>query len=244
MKNRILILFSCVSAIILSACKKPGCLGSAGSVITVTRNLSAFNKLVLDSKINLVLTQSTMNKIEITAPKNIEPNITSIVKGDSLSIKNEGDCGWMRNPDETVTVHLYFTTLRDINYKGSGNITNTDTLRLEHLHVESFTGAGNIELTVANIYTGIYIMLESAGVKMHGKTDVCFTYTNARGLADMRDFIVKKMVIEYGGLADTYVHVTEDLNAILYYKGNIYYKGNPVISQNISYSSGKLINVP
>jgi hypothetical protein len=60
----------------------------------------------------------------------------------------------------------------------------------------------------------------------------------------MRDFIVKRMVIEYGGLADTYVHVTEDLNAILYYKGNIYYKGNPAISQNISYSTGKLINVP
>jgi hypothetical protein len=95
-----------------------------------------------------------------------------------------------------------------------------------------------------NKYTGAYIMLENAGIKLHGKSETCFTYTNARGLADMRDFTVKKMVIEYGGLADTRVNVTEDLNAILYYKGNILYKGNPVISNNISYGSGKLVKAP
>lgn len=244
MRSRNLILFSCVLAIFIAACKKPGCLGSAGSVTTVTRNLAAFNELVLDSKINVVLTQSTMNKIEITAPKNIEPNITSVINGNTLTIQNEGDCGWMRNPSETVNVHIYFQDLRNIDYKGSGNVTNTDTLRLEHLNIGSFTGAGNIELTLDNIYTGAYIMLENASIKLHGKSIACFTYTNARGLADMRDFIVKKMVIEYGGLADTYVHVTEDLDAILYYKGNIYYRGNPLISKNISYSTGKLINVP
>jgi hypothetical protein len=244
MSSRNLILVSCVLAIIFSACKKPGCLGSAGTVTTVTRNLNSFNELILDSKINVVLTQSTTNKIEITAPKNIEPNITSIINGNTLTIQNEGDCGWMRNPDETVNVHIYFQDLRNIDYKGSGNVTNTDTLRLEHLNISSFTGAGNIELTLDNIYTGAYIMLESAAIKLHGKSVSCFTYTNARGLADMRDFTVKRMVIEYGGLADTYVHVTEDLNATLYYKGNIYYNGNPVISKNLSYSSGKLINVP
>jgi len=244
MRSRILILFSCVLGIFISACKKPGCLGSAGGVSTVTRNLNAFNELVLDSKINVVLTQSTINKIEITAPKNIEPNITSVISGNTLTIQNEGDCGWMRNPDETVIVHIYFQDLRNIDYKGSGNVTNTDTLRLEHLNIGSFTGAGNIELTLDNVYTGAYIMLESAGIKLHGKTVSCFTYTNARGLADMRDFVAKRMVIEYGGLADTYINVSEDLNAILYYKGNIYYKGHPVISKNLSYGTGKLINVP
>ena len=244
MKNRILISFICVTAIFISACKKPGCLGSAGQSTTVTRNLNAFNEIVLDSKINVVLTQSTMNKIEITAPKNIEPNITTVISGNTLTIQNEGDCGWMRNPDEIVNVHIYFQDLRNIDYKGSGNITNTDTLRLEHFNISSFTGAGNIELTMDNIFTGAYIMLESAGIKLHGKTESCFTYTNARGQADMRDFVAKRMVIEYGGLTDTYVNVTDDLNAILYYKGNIYYKGSPVISKNISYGTGKLIQAP
>jgi hypothetical protein len=237
------ILLGCLLAI-FAGCKKPGCLGSAGTVTTVTRNLTSFNELVLDSKINLILTQGSQNKIEITAPKNIEPNITTIISDNTLTIMNEGNCGWMRNPDETVSVHLYFTDLRKIDYKGSGNITNTDTLKLDHLQIESFTGAGDIELTLDNIYTGTYIMLENASIKLHGKSETCFTYTNARGLADMRDFTVKKMVIEYGGLGDTYVNVTDNLDAILYYKGNIFYKGDPVVSRNISYSSGKLLKVP
>jgi hypothetical protein len=243
MKRKGIILLSCV-LVIFHGCKKPGCVGNAGNITTVIRNLSSFNELVLDSKINLILTQSSENRLEITAPRNIEPNITSIISGNTLTIMNEGNCGWMRNPDETVTVRLFFKDIRLIDYKGSGNITNTDTLKLDHLHIQSFTGAGDIDLTMDNKYTGAYIMLENASIKLHGKSEVCFTYTNARGLADMRDFTVKKMVIEYGGLGDTYVNVTEDLDAILYFKGNIYYKGNPVISRNISYSSGKLIKVP
>ena len=244
MMRKLFISSSFVLTLLFSACKKPGCLGSAGAVITVSRNLSSFNELVLNSKINLVLTQSIMNKIEITAPKNIEPNITTVINGNTLTIMNEGNCGWMRNPDETVTVHLFFNDIRHIDYKGSGNITNTDTLKLEHLQIESYTGAGDIDLIMDNNYTGAFIMLENASVKLHGKSETCFTYTNARGQADMRDFKVKKMTIEYGGLADTYVNVTETLDAILYYKGNIFYKGNPVISRNISYSSGKLVKVP
>jgi hypothetical protein len=243
MKRKGIILLSCV-LVIFYGCKKPGCLGNAGPVTTAIRNLSSFNEVVLDSKINLILTQSSENRMEITAPRNIEPNITSIISGNTLTIMNEGDCGWMRNPDETVTVHLFFKDLRLIDYKGSGNITNTDTLKLDHLYIQSFTGAGNIELTLDNYYTGAYIMLENASIKLHGRSETCFTYTNARGLADMRDFTVKKMVIEYGGLTDTYVNVTDDLDAILYFKGNINYKGDPVISRNISYGSGKLLKVP
>src|SRR5688572_18480121 len=115
MKRKGIILLSCV-LVIFYGCKKPGCLGNAGPVTTVIRNLTSFNEVVLDSKINLILTQSSENRMEITAPRNIEPNITSIISGNTLTIMNEGNCGWMRNPDETVTVHLFFRDLRLIDY--------------------------------------------------------------------------------------------------------------------------------
>jgi hypothetical protein len=242
--KRSCLLFSCIIIILFTGCKKPGCIGNAGTVIKITRPLSTFNELVLDNNINLVLTQGSEEKIEIEAPKNIEPNIKATIAGNILTIMNDADCRWARDPDEKINVRLYFKDLREIDYRGSGNITNTDTLRLDHLSIGSNTGAGNINLTVDNKYTGSYILLESAGITWHGKSEVCFTYTNARGQSDMRDFAVKKMVIEYGGLGDTYVNVTDDLDAILYYKGNIYYKGNPTITRNTQYSSGKLIKTP
>jgi hypothetical protein len=39
------------------------------------------------------------------------------------------------------------------------------------------------------------------------------------------------MVIEYGGVARRYHTCTEDLNSILYYKGNLYYKGAPQVTK-------------
>jgi hypothetical protein len=230
--------------LLFTGCKKPGCLGNPGRVITSTRPLSPFTELLLEDNINLVLVQGNEEKMEIEAPENMVPNIISTISGGKLTLQNETDCRWARNPDEKINVRLYFKTLGKIDYEGSGDITNTDTLRLDALQIETTFGAGSINLTVDNGYTGAYIFRESADITLHGKTDVCFTYTNARGQTDMADFVVKKMVIEYGGLGDTHVNVTDELNAIIFFKGNIYYKGSPVITRSTYYSTGTLIRTP
>jgi hypothetical protein len=244
MKRTGFIIYGILLTAFFNSCNKPGCLGSAGAVNATTLSLTSFNQVVLNNNINLILTQGTEEKMVIEAPKNIIPGIIGKIEENILTISNSNECRWARDPDEKITVHLYFKTLTDILYNGSGNITNTDTLRLDHLQFETSEGAGSISLTVDNHYTGSYILQESADITWHGKSDVCFTYTNSRGNADMSDFIVKKMVIEYGGLGDTHVNVTEDLDVIIFYKGNIYYKGTPVISRAVYYSTGKLLHTP
>jgi hypothetical protein len=211
---------------------------------TTSRSLNSFSEIVLDDDINLVLTQDGTERMVIDAPENIHANITGSVIGGVLVLENNTDCRWLRNPDEKVNVHLYFNNINRIEYKGSGNITNTDTLRLDALKIETALGAGDIELTVDNRYVGAYIYQESAGIKLHGKCESCYNYSNSRGNMDLSDLEVRRMVIEYGGLLDTRVHVTEDLDAIIYYKGNILYKGNPVISRSLYYSSGRVVKVP
>lgn len=227
-----------------STCKKPGCIGNAGPVTTITRQLQSFNELVISDNINLVLTQGAEEKMEITAPENIISNISGNVSQNILTLSNTTDCRWIRDASEKINVHLFFKDLKKLDYKGSGTITNTDTLELDALHIESSSGAGNIILTLNNRYTGSYISLENASITLHGKSESCFTYTNNRGITDMSDFIVKKMVIDYEGLSDTYIRVTEELSAVIYHKGNIRYKGNPVITKSITHSSGRLIQTP
>ena len=210
----------------------------------MTRPLPPFDQLVIADNISVTLIQSAEEKIEITAPENILPNISGNVLQNILTLSNTTDCRWMRNASEKINVHLFFKDLKKLDYKGSGTITNTDTLELDALHIESSSGAGNIILTLNNRYTGSYISLENAAITLHGKSESCFTYTNNRGITDMSDFIVKKMVIDYEGLSDTYIHVTEELSAVIYHKGNIRYKGNPVIKKSISHSTGQLIEAP
>ena len=230
--------------LLFSTCKKPGCFGSAGPVTTTTRPLTSFNELVLSDNVNLILIQDTVEKMEIEAPQNIVANITGNISQNILTVSNTTDCRWARDANEKINVRLFFKDLEKIDYRGSGTLTNNDTLKLDALHIESNTGAGNISLTLDTRYTGAYIFFENAGITLHGKSETCFTYTNNRGIADMSDFVVKKMVIEYSGFGDTHINVTDELSAVIFHKGNIYYKGNPVITKLISHSTGRLIPSP
>lgn len=226
----------------IAACKKPGCLEHAGNKTKITKQLSSFNKLILEDNINVILTQDSAEKIEVEAPGNIQPNIITAISGETLTITNTTECRWLRNADEKIDVHLSFKDLENIDYRGSGNISNTDTLKLDALQIDSKTGAGNIELTIDNRYIGSYIFQENAEVILHGKSESCYSYTNARGKIDFTDFVTKSMVIAYGGLADTHVNVSDSLDATIYYRGNLIYDGNPVISRKEYFSTGRLIH--
>ena len=242
MKNSIKLSLASLVFCFTISCKKPGCFEGGGSVSVVNHSLSSFNEIVLNDNINLVLIQDSTEDIKITAPDNIQPNIVLQVKNDVLTVSNTTECEWLRNPDEKVTAELSFKNIKKIDYRGSGNISNTGTLRLDALQIESSQGAGNIELTVDNRYTGSYIYQENAEVILHGKTESCYSYTNARGKIDFSDLTAKQMVIEYSSLADTYINVTDQLDAVIYYKGNVFYKGNPVVTRSDYYSTGRLVH--
>lgn len=242
MKNIFKITLIGLSLCFIVSCKKPGCFEGGGTVTTINHSLSSFDEIILNDNINLVLRQDSVEEIKITAPENIQPNIILQVENNVLTISNSTECEWLRNPDEKVTAELSLKSIRKIDYRGSGNVSSTGTLHLDALQIESSQGAGNIELTVDNRYTGSYIYQENAEVILHGKTESCYSYTNARGKIDFSDLTANQMVIEYGGLADTYIHVIDKLDAIIYYKGNLFLTGNPVIVRSDYYNDGRLIH--
>lgn len=233
-----------VTLLIYCGCSKPGCLGNEGQVITLTRTLGSFDTLVLEDNIDLVLVQGGENQAEITAGERIIPNIVTELDGRTLRIRNSTDCRWMRDANERAKVQLTFSGLSFIEYKGSGDISNLDTIRLAELRVESTIGAGDIELTIDNGLTVSIIFSENAGVIMHGKTDRYTCYTDARGQLDLSDLTAKTMHIEYGGLANTEVNAIEQLSVQINYHGNVYYSGSPIITSLKEYSTGRLIHRP
>lgn len=229
--------------LLFTGCKKNSCFGEAGAVVRVTRAASALHEIELNGNIDLILTQDTVEGITIEAPQHIEPNITAHIENGVLALKNDGSCTWLRNASEKVTVYVHLKKLEKLLYAGSGNVTSTNTLIADNIMFYSEKGAGTIDVHLNAVQTFSYIMDENADVVLHGTSDVCWSYTNARGSIDFGDFTVKKLIIEYGSVRDATINVTEDLNSIIYYKGNLFYKGNPVITKDEVHSSGRLIHV-
>lgn len=227
----------------LFSCRKGGCLDSAGATISSTRAAAPFTKIELYDNINLVLTQDTVEKIVVEGGKNIIANISTDIAQNVLTIRNNTACPWLRQPGEIINVHISVKKLEEILYNGSGNITATNTLTSDRLFIYSYEGAGNINVAMQANVGGVYIHHENADVTLRGTCQKFFSYTNARGSIDFRNLQVADMVIEYGGVRPATINVTENLDAIIYHTGHLYYKGNPKIKLQ-THSTGELLRLP
>lgn len=239
MKTRVTLFI--VPILLFAACKKENCFGEAGGEVAVTRAVTTFHQIDVQDNINVVLTQDTLESITVVAPQHLEPNISTQVENGVLALKNEAICTGLRKASEKITVYVHLKKLDKVLYAGSGNVSSTNTLLADNILFYSEAGAGNIDVTLDAAQTRSYIMDENADFTFHGKSDVCWSYTASRGSIDFSDFTVKKMIIEYGGVRDAAIHVTDDLNSIIYHTGNLYYKGIPQITRNEVHSSGRLI---
>lgn len=242
-KELIHILLLTLSLAGLSACRKGGCLDSAGATTRVERTAAPFHQIYLYDDIDLVLAQDSVEKITVETGSNLQPNISTEILNGVLTIRNNTTCSWLRNPSEKTTVSVTVKNLDKILYAGSGNVRSTDTLRLERLDILSDIGAGNVELTVDVQLLMAYIHNESADYVLRGRADQCHTYTNARATIDFSDLTVRYYNMGYGAIKDTYIRVTEQIDLEIYYKGNVYYRGEPKIKTTY-HSTGRLIKAP
>ena len=226
---------------VVASCKKSGCLESAGARVTTSRTAGTIREIRLYDNIHLLLKQDTLESINIEAGKNLEPFIETVLDKGVLTIRNKIDCSWLRDPSESTHVSVSVVQLEKLHYEGSGNVRSANTLKSKSISFYSELGAGNIEVSLQAEQTLSYIMDENADFIFHGSSNIMWSYTNSRGTLDCSDFVVKKMIIEYGGVKDATIHVTEELDAILYHKGNLYYKGDPFVRRSVQHSTGKLL---
>lgn len=224
-------------------CSKPGCFEDGGPVVQVTRSSSPIKKIELYDNIHLVLTQDTVEKLTIEAPRDVAPNIATTIEQQTLIIRNNVACNWLRNPTEALTVYVSVKGLEEILYNGSGNVSSTNTLTTDRLFIYSNEGAGNVNVQLEAEVGGVYIHQENADITLRGRCNRFFSYTNARGTIDFKNLEVAHMVIEYGGVRNASIHVTDSLDAILYHTGNLFYKGSPGIKK-VVHSSGQLLRLP
>jgi len=227
----------------MAGCKKLAFFESAGTITTQTHPLSFFNQIRLYDNIDLYLTQDTAEYITIEAGEKLQPYISAIVDSNILTLRNTVGGKWLRQPNETIKVYAHFKELINLEYAGSGNVLSTDTIYAGTITLRSTNGAGNMEVTLKANRTFVNIARETADFIFHGQSDSCYTYVNARGSIDFSDFKVKALHIDYGSLRDAYVNVSDGLYALMYFKGNLYYKGNPAIVDTTNYSTGRVIKV-
>lgn len=244
MKRFTLFLIAISLITLVSSCKKSPL--TNGKVITETRELSSFNTLYLYDNIDVTLICSDSYKIEITTGENLMPNIISESDGESLTLRNDNTCNWMRSYDIPLKAKIYYNSkISSITYKSVGDLysnsyISNDTLSNFNLKIEGGSGDVNLKINCKDLK--LSVTGGTNEIIMKGSANYTYIYQNGLGPIETLDLISNTIDVESHGSNNIYINCVEYLNAKINDIGDIYYKGNPEIElERDPYATGELI---
>jgi len=203
--------------------------------------LQSFNSITLYDNIDLVIQQDNEEKAIIEAGENLQPFITTELKDNTLTIRNNSACDWLRSANEKITITLFVKDIDNISYYGAGNISSLNQLQVDDLSIDSWTGAGDIVLNINAQSVRATIHGENADIILKGRAATGTAYCTSRGTIDLRELEVKHLTITQRSVRDAFVNVTESIEAIIMYKGNVYFRGNPSRKEVTTTNEGRLL---
>jgi Putative auto-transporter adhesin, head GIN domain len=221
----------------------PDFLQTTGDIIKVDREINDFTEVELFNKINLFITQDTINKLAVEGGKNLLPEVITELKDGKLQIKNTNKFNFLRSYKKEINVYLSCKNLTQLTYRGAGKIQSTNTLKGQVFNFDSRSGTGTIDLTVNmqeghfNIHTG------NCDLILHGDVGVNYLYQAGTAYTNAEDLTTGYTFVTNNGTNDLKINVSKVLYAKLYYLGNIYYKGNPFDIGTEITDQGQLIKI-
>ena len=259
-RSHIAVLFFLVSLLTVS-CSKVETLFTNGKPITEQRNNGQhFEVIRMYNNVNVKLVQSNHPHLELTCPENLIEKVTTEIEGDTLVIRNENECNWLRSYDYSIDLTVYYTDLRQIVFASIGDLYCTDSIRgvLEQ-------SIDSTELGIDTLWTHAFYLNIEEGC---GDIDLTFncdvlksrfsngtSHVNLRGTSGYTEIIVRSygvvhaetlesnfVRVQSDSTNDTYVWARTGLRAWLHSIGNTYYKGNPWVVKECT-NDGQVIKM-
>lgn len=228
-----------------NSCRKADptdCFKNTGADITQVREVSYFDKIILNDNVNLVLTQGDDYSISVRGGKNVLKKVRTDIDDKVLKIENRNTCNWMRNFNREITVYANIKQLNEIEYRGSGDIRCENTITGDSLVLNVWEGAGKVELDVDVERNHIYYHIGTADIFYKGDAHLSYITGSSFGPIYAQNLKTVFTYITSNGSNNLYVQTALKIEATIASLGNIYYWGDAEPSL-IKTGSGSLIKM-
>lgn len=205
----------------------PDCFQSAGPYTTVKRELETFTSIELNDYVQIELYDTNAHFVEITAPRNLIPDIHTDVSTHQLKIENNNTCNFVRSFKNKITVRIYAPDFANIQNKGTGDITSINTLSCTYFKLENRHAAGTITLQLETDSTLIATHTGVSDCVLRGTSHKTSLFNQGLGIIDARDLISNESYVNNSSINDVYINSNGYMYSALYFSGNIYYTGQP-----------------
>ena len=206
-----------------------GFVRGSGDIKTEEREVSDFHKVHLSGVGNLIITQGEEESLIIEADDNIIPLIETDVSGERLTISFIR--GYNFIPSANIKFYLTVIDLDEISLSGAGDIDCED-FRTESLEFE-VSGAGDLNFDV----NAERIEVNSSGaadLTLSGKAGSQDIEISGAGKYNGGELESRECEITVSGAGSATVNVSEKLDVEIDGVGNVYYIGDPQVTQDIS----------
>ena len=245
MKKLIGILFIFISTFLVNSCKKENlgdCFKSAGKTETSTRYITGFNKIKVEDKLDLYVTQGNYYEVKVEAGKNLQSNIRTEVKDSTLTISNINKCNFVRSPKTSIKVFVTLPILRYIRSGGVGPIYFQNQVVGDSLDIR-IGNSGDIHANIDMKYLATSTH-GNGDLYITGKVDFSSHYTNGTNYLHLEELIIKdKIILNTYTIGDCYINapLNGPMEVEIWESGNIYYSGTPTYYALNQKGKGQLI---
>lgn len=245
MKNVYYILFT----LFISSCNSENasdCFQTAGKIVRHEVEVANFDKIVVNKKIALFISEGPVQKVVIESGENLLNDITAEVVANELILTNYNNCNFFREYGITK-VYVTSPNINTIRNASELNVTSIGTLTYPSLYLRSsgekstYLAVGDWHLTIENNAVTIW----SNGIStyylkgMSNNLDVGFSDGDTR--FEGKDFIVKNITVRNVSSNDVLIYPTEKLTGSIHSTGNVIsYNKPPIVDVDVQ-SVGKLI---
>ena len=216
------------------------CFKRVGVITPEERELSSFSIINVLDHIDVIITQDTINRVTVEGGENLIPLVTTDVINDTLHIRNNNTCDWVRNYDHRLKVHVSVTSLHHFIYGASGNVSTTNAITTPNFLFEQRTGSGSVKLTLATDTVSIVMHTGTGDFTLTGQTDYAYLFSGCYSWIDASNLKARAMLAHDRGSGDFIVNVSDVLHATIESTGSVRYIGEPLKLTSTIIGKGQL----
>ncbi|REG85975.1 head GIN domain-containing protein [Winogradskyella sediminis] len=205
-------------------------------IITTTVSTGTYDAISAAGAMDFKLIEGTEGEISIKGDSNLISYIVTEVKQNTLHIKIKK--GYNIKPSQTIVITIPYESISAISLAGSGDITNTGTIKTTTFKV-ALAGSGDIDLNVSAEEIESKIA-GSGDIELKGITTQLSTVVAGSGDFDGDALKSTNVMAKISGSGDINVHCNGELTVKIAGSGDVKYSGQPTKKNTSISGSGSV----
>ncbi len=226
----------------------PDCFQNAGDLTRVEVDLSDFSKITVFENLNLVLRQGDTQQVEIESGEFLINEISAVVDGDRLVVRNENGCNFIREYGLS-TIYVTSPNIDEIRSStglliSSDGVLNYPSLTLlaeSFVNPETETTDGSFDLEVDSENLNI-VVNGIAFFKLAGAvTNFDITVAAGDSRIEAENLIAETVNLNHRGTNDVFVNPQERISGVIRGTGDVISSNRPAEVEVEELFNGRLI---